>query len=987
MCDVVLKPVADLGQPDALTPPPRIEFRDPAAAWQNLARLRQFVPASVYESLWPLLTGAADPDSAVNQFERLVETCGSGLLRLLEKHSSLVHYALLVFGSSSWLGETLIHNPDLFPTLLRDRSLDRTHSREEFQEEFARMRSRSFESDTAALLARCKRREYVRILLRDLLEIATLAETTAEISALSDALIEEAVREVYSHLQRRHGTAQQRKRPGRFAVLSLGKLGGNELNYSSDIDLLFLYDGGEQPEGAITSREFFVRLAQQTTELLSRHTKEGPIFRIDLRLRPQGKEGELAIPLAYAVGYYSQFAQDWELQAMIKARHSAGDIGLAREFIRAVQPHVYRPELNFAAIKTALASLERISRRRRRHSAKRPGQHEIDVKLDRGGIRDIEFLVQCLQRVYGGSESWLRSRGTLFALQKLHDKEHISGKDFQNLNTAYEFLRRLEHRLQLRRGQQIHCLPASPEELQCLARSLTRQGMAVPVPEEFLAEVRSRMEAVAEIYQRIIFQEQSHTAGELPEFELHLEREAGQEKYRDQLLMRLAEVSPRLGQVARQTVLSQHARRNLDRFLSSASTTSERYGAVLGAPEALERALTIFEDSEYLTDLLVQYPSEISLLKEVASDPVTSKDALLPVTASGPAQPGSSPIDPLIAYLALPTTDSAQAQALLRQHYRRCLLRSGARDLFQLRDVFASLEENTSAADAAIQAAVAISEAPAGFAILGLGRLGAREFDLLSDADVLFVRDERVDAHSMQRNAERVMETLTAYTRAGTVFPVDARLRPHGREGELVITPRQLSAYFEHEAQPWEALTYLKLRFVAGDRGLGQRTVELSRQSIAEIARRGNFVASLAEMRNRLEVSEAPPSYKTGAGGAYDIDYLAGTIQARHQLWLAGDLRDRLRLVRENGLLEECEYEILAKAALWLRTVEHLVRLVTGRPHKWLPVAEHAHRAVQKLLGRAFNDDGKIDPEARLVEVLRQTRSIYVKYRHTPPRA
>ena len=138
MCDVVLKPVADLGQPDALTPPPRIEFRDPAAAWQNLARLRQFVPASVYESLWPLLRGAADPDSAVNQFERLVETCGSGLLRLLEKHSSLVHYALLVFGSSSWLGETLIHNPDLFPTLLRDRSRDRTHSREEFQEEFAR---------------------------------------------------------------------------------------------------------------------------------------------------------------------------------------------------------------------------------------------------------------------------------------------------------------------------------------------------------------------------------------------------------------------------------------------------------------------------------------------------------------------------------------------------------------------------------------------------------------------------------------------------------------------------------------------------------------------------------------------------------------------------------------------------------------------------------------------------------------------------------
>ena len=175
-------------------------------------------------------------------------------------------------------------------------------------------------------------------------------------------------------------------------------------------------------------------------------------------------------------------AHDWELQAMIKVRHSAGDVGLAREFVRRVQPFVYRPELNFLAIKTALASREKIGSHRRQRLLKQTGQSGIDVKLDRGGIRDIEFLVQCLQRVYGGSESWLRSRGTMFALQKLYDKEHISSKDFHNLTNAYEFLRNLEHRLQLRHGQQTHRLPESRAELQALARSLTREGTTAPNP-------------------------------------------------------------------------------------------------------------------------------------------------------------------------------------------------------------------------------------------------------------------------------------------------------------------------------------------------------------------------------------------------------------------------------------------------------------------------------------------------------------------------
>jgi glutamate-ammonia-ligase adenylyltransferase len=969
--------VPDIAQPGSAVLPANVQFRDGEAARRDLAHICQLVPAAVQEALAALLPGSPNPDAAVNQFERLAESASPDLLRLLEKHLFLIHYAVVVFAGSSWLGDTLIHNPDLFNGFVRDRSLDRAHSHEEFQESFARMRSRSFETDTAVLLARFKKREYVRIMLRDVLGVATLAETTAEISALSDVLIEEALREVHSLLQHRYGSPQRldpegRVADSRFAVLSLGKLGGNELNYSSDIDLLYLYDGGVEPPGAeISNREYFIRLAQQTTELLSRHTREGPVFRIDLRLRPQGHEGEPAVPLPHAIDYYSHVAHDWELQAMIKVRHSAGDVGLAREFVRRVQPFVYRPELNFLAIKTALASREKMGSHRRRRLLK-PGQNGIDVKLDRGGIRDIEFLVQCLQRVYGGSESWLRSRGTMFALQKLYDKEHIGSKDFHNLTNAYEFLRNLEHRLQLRHGQQTHRLPEARWELESLARSLAREGTAAQTSAEFLSHVQRRMSAVAEIYQRVIYQEQNHDHHP-PEFQLHPEIPATPESSYSQMMQRLAVDSPRLREIAATADLSQHARRNLDRFLSSAGTTSERYGAVLRSPEAVGRALTIFEFSEYLTDILVRHPAEVSLLPQIEERPASGAGELF----DDDSQSEILVADPVFAYLAQEKVDRYEANAILRRHYRRRVFLSGARDLFQLREVFDSLNQNTAAAEAAIQAALDIAGAPAGFTVMGLGRLGAGEFDLLSDADVLFVCDEACAPEEMLRVAAQMMDALTAYTLDGTVFSVDARLRPHGRDGELIVTPAQLAAYFQDEAKPWEALTYLKLRHVAGDVEVGDRALETVHNGIAEIATRPGFDAELQDVRARLERSDTTANFKTGAGGTYDLDYLAGSLQARHRLWLAGNLRQRLDLLHEHGLLDAGAWDQLKQSALFLRTLEHLVRLVTGRARKWLPVAEHPHRALQKLLWRVLRAEDSFDLEMRLSEVLRQNRAIY----------
>jgi glutamate-ammonia-ligase adenylyltransferase len=963
------------------TIPSNVRFADPAASARNLAHIHCLVPDGVYGSLLALLPNTPNADATVNQFQRLAEIGSAELMRLLDQHLSLVHYTVVVFGHSPWLGETLIQNPDLFYGFARERSLDRTHSREELEEGFARMRSRSFETDTAALLARFKRREFVRIMLRDLLGIATLAETTAEISALADVLIEEALREVHTHLQRRFGTPQHLDRENRVvasrcSVLSLGKLGGNELNYSSDIDLLYLYDGGEEPAKAeISNREYFIRLAQQLTELLSRHTREGPVFRIDLRLRPQGNEGEPAVPLTHAIHYYSHVAHDWELQAMIKARHSAGDLGLAREFVRAVQPYVYRPEVNFVAIKTALETRKRIGSHRRKNLLKEVPQTGIDVKVDPGGIRDIEFLVQCLQRVYGGSESWLRSRGTLFALQKLHDKEHISGKDFHNLTNAYEFLRNLEHRLQLRHGQQIHRLPQSRPELQGLARSLTPEGATAPTPEEFVAHVQRRMAAVQEIYGRVIYREQTQDQ-ETAEFRLRPEIAATPESSYSQMMQRLAIDSPQLREIASRSDLSQHARRNLDRFLSSAGTTSDRYGAVLRSPAAVERALIIFEHSEFLTDIVVRHPEAVALLDEIEDLPAGCEQKLF----SDSDQIARAADDPVFTYLAQGDVDRADAMSILRQQYRRRVFLAGALDLFHRRNVFDSLKHNTAAADAAISAALAMAGAADGFAVMALGRLGTREFDLLSDADVLFVCDSGCNRTSISRTAEQLMEALTAYTRDGTVFPVDARLRPHGREGELIVTPALLATYFKEEAKPWEALTYLKLRFVAGDGQLANAVLQSVQNGIAEMAKRTEFETELSELRIRLERSESPQNLKTAAGGSYDIDYVCGMLQAKHQLWLVGNLSERVQWLHKQGLLPEQQCQELIETARYLRTVEHLVRLVSGRARKWLPVAEHPRRSVQKLLWAMLNTKDSFDPEIRLAELMRRSRDIYLTY-------
>jgi glutamate-ammonia-ligase adenylyltransferase len=937
-------------------------FRERERARQDLQRIAQRAPESLLTALLPLVEGSPDPDQAVNLFERLTGECDEALLLLLEQNPTLLHYAVVVFGHSYWLGETLLHNPDLFGILRLEKNFERSHDRDDYRANLAWVRGQASELDISTLLARFKKREYIRIFLRDALGIATVAETTEEISALADVMIEEGLRQAEVQMRLRYGSPQFSDTPGQtvdapFAVLSLGKLGGNELNYSSDVDLLCIY-GDQELSGSLSRREFFIRQAQLLTEILSRATPEGTPFRVDLRLRPEGNEGEPAVELKRALSYYAHAAHDWELQALIKARYTAGDTALAREFIRGVQPRVYTENVNFAAIETARHSRHRMGVRRRQIAGGRePGT--INVKVDGGGIRDIEFLVQCLQRVYGGEERWLRSGGTLFSLQKLHDKGHLSGKDFHELTQAYQFLRKVEHRLQLQRGQQLHELPSTAVALEILHRAVDRDA-AESSASAFLRDIQARMNRVREVYESIIHSERLKRSGG-PAASASSEW-SGRNLSFDQVLERAAVDMPLLAGPALHG-LGLHARRNLHRFLSSAMTSSERYAPLLEAPQRVIQALPLFATSDYLTDILIRHPDAIRVLDEhqerhlgdVSHDPITG-----------------SPDHQI--------TRSTEPLAALRRDFRRFALAVGAQDVLSPRSAIASLREITRIGDAAIRRALAITEGDRHLALFALGRLGTDEFDIASDADLLFVRAPEAPEADARLDAEKLVHAVSAYTREGAIFAVDARLRPHGGAGELVVTPAMVEKYLAEEAQPWEALTYTKLRFIAGREDLAPRVLTGVWRQIVEMAFKPDFPQAVVEMRTRLEKSNRyANSFKLARGGFYDIDFIAAFLMLKHASLTGGNTLDRLEHLHRNGILPTPTFATLHRATLLYRTADHVIRLITGRARPELPEAEHARQATEALLNKILNRDSSRDLQAEFRETEDEVRKIFTE--------
>jgi glutamate-ammonia-ligase adenylyltransferase len=412
------------------------------------------------------------------------------------------------------------------------------------------------------------------------------------------------------------------------------------------------------------------------------------------------------------------------------------------------------------------------------------------------------------------------------------------------------------------------------------------------------------------------------------------------------------------------------------RFLGAAFSSSERYAAVLRHQDAIVRAIAVFGMSEYLTDILVRYPDEIASLAEVVpSRPPWSGGRLLNL----PEEDGFAARDPVFTYLADSWASHDEKVAMLRRHFRHCMFMSGARDVTERRPIYSSLADTTAAAEDAISAAFSMAGAPSGLAVLALGRLGSREFDLLSDADLLFVCDEKADRQMLTRCSEELIQLLAAYTQEGLVFPVDTRLRPRGDEGELVVTPSQLEAYFADEAKSWEALTYTKLRFIAGDPNVARRVESTAETLFRKFAGAEDFAEEVRKMRRRLELASAPErSIRSAPGALYDGDFLSGFLLVSNNVRpKAGTLRDRLWRCAGAGVLQKHDAATLDHAAELCRTVEHVMRLVAGRKTRWLPSAEHPREAVEKLASQILRREFSEGLEQELTRTFNAVREIY----------
>ncbi|HEY1381153.1 MAG TPA: bifunctional [glutamate--ammonia ligase]-adenylyl-L-tyrosine phosphorylase/[glutamate--ammonia-ligase] adenylyltransferase, partial [Gemmataceae bacterium] len=469
--------------PAAITVPAAWPLRDPDRGRRNLAALAAHLGPAGVADLLPVLTRwlprSPDPDLALNNLERVLATpAGRGQLPILiEGRGRTLDTLLRLLGTSQFFADVLAADPEAMD-LLRGparRSPDPAELRSRLR---SAVEAAPDDAGTLRTFRRFRRRQILRIAVADVVRDRPLEDVTRDITRAAEAALDVAVGHAWRQLTARFGEPVAADgRPARLAVIGFGKLGGEELNYSSDIDLMFVHDADGDTRGrrSIAAGEFYGRVVGEVVRLLSAHTPDGQAYRVDLRLRPEGHRGPLARTLAGTLSYYDAMGRTWERQALIKARPVAGDLDLGREFLQAIEPFVYRKYFSFSEINEVKALKRTIERK-----ARDAGADDRDVKTGRGGIRDIEFAVQFLQLLNGGDLPAVRERNTLLAIQALAAAGCLTGQEAQILDDTYRFLRKTEHRLQLLFDLQTHRLPADADELRRLARRMGYQQRSSP---------------------------------------------------------------------------------------------------------------------------------------------------------------------------------------------------------------------------------------------------------------------------------------------------------------------------------------------------------------------------------------------------------------------------------------------------------------------------------------------------------------------------
>jgi len=995
-----------------------IQFRDPVRARPELIYLGKLPPPAV-RTVAALLPSLPNPDDSIHYLNRLLAEAPAGAREIASDPTAL-RYALSIFSWSRFLSEAVIQYPGWLLEIAGARDLHRGFLAEDYEDQLERVLTPNA-AIRATELAMFRRKQLLRIVLRDALRFADLPETTEDISNLADAILNVTWRNVRAELARETGAPvnPDGSEPG-FSIVALGKLGGRELNYSSDIDLMFIAGGADAvcPGSGLTAREFFKTAANRLTDILSTYTEGGTCYRVDLRLRPDGRLGEICQTIEGAKHYYETRARDWELQMLLKARVAAGDRGPGREVLDFAEPLIYRTTTDFRTIEAVSETRERIHEKHRFEKHRRGKPAGVNVKLARGGIRDIEFLVQCLQRLHGARDSWVRHGGTLLALSRLRDKELLSSLEYARLASAYQFLRHVEHRLQFDEDRQTHTLPLDKDELDLLARKMPLGSPVQPSAGALERELDQHFASVRDLYDRVIhsrlvpagLQEPAPVTAPEP-VSRHAEQSHAEQSHTEQSHTEQShaahpdvneEAAPAVSDAARQVEIvrperaefpSANLRRYLDRrapnfshlltsgiiersqesfeaFLEKIVAAPGWLNALEAEPELARCTADVFEHSQYFADQLTRH---VDLLAEVRA-------------ACGQKQGRygfHAPRDP----------DG------LRRFFREQMVRIQSDSVYHRVPVFRTLERTSELAESVIAAAyeIAIQEAcyarqaespswmPAGqMMVIALGRLGMMEFDLASDADLVFVipDSEAPETQFWTSVAEYMISVIGAYTGDGVVFTIDTRLRPNGREGELVQTESAYKEYFTSHAEAWEGISYMKARGVAGD--LQRATVfldELQQLDWRRYGQNGRSRAELAQMRAKLEREQGSRNpLKAGIGGFYDIDFalMYLRLKAAGFFFKVLNTPERIDIIEKMGHIERDDAAFLRDAATFYRAVDHGLRVVTGHAEGNLPT-NRAQLAILTDLVHRWTPENLHDAplEAVARRIRKQTRAFF----------
>jgi glutamate-ammonia-ligase adenylyltransferase len=976
------------------------QVRDPERGWRNLSHLVGSLgldaTRDLVAPLGRLLPRCPDPDMALNNLERFLSTPGGAatLPSLLEARGRTLETLVQLFSTSQSFSDLLVANPDFLPMLRVP--LRTSPSLAEMQDQLREEVAAAFEYN-AILRAfrRFRQRQTLRIGTNDIIRDRPLEEITRDISHVADACLQVALETAQRRLAERFGQPHTAAgAEARCVILAFGKLGGMELNYSSDIDIMLVYDDEGSTRGtrggSISNDDYFARVTGEVVRLLSAHSDYGQAYRVDLRLRPEGLRGPLARSLASTLAYYDTLGRTWERQALIKLRPVAGDEKLGAEFLSAIEPFVYRKYLSFAEINEIKAHKRRIERTNEGALVK-----ETDVKTGHGGIRDVEFTIQFLQLLNGGDLPELRQRNTLLAMQALERAGCLTAQEESILDDAYRFLRKTEHRLQLLFDLQTHRLPETDDELRKLSlrmgyarpskQKASRNGDGDPL-RRFLEDYGHKTQLNRRILDHLLHQTfQGEDGRAEPESDLvldpnpdpaRIEAVLGSYPFQDlpgvyhnlNMLAQesvpflstrrcrqfLASIAPQLLHALSDTPDPDMALLNLEKVTASLGNKGVLWELFSFNPPSLRLYVDLCAYSQFLSEILINNPGMIDELLDslVLNQPRTLAEL-------------RQELDDLCR-------GASDPELILHSFQQKELLRVGVRDILGKETIQSTTAALSDIAETILAKIAELQEAALGerlgeprsgerrcrYALLGLGKLAGREMGYHSDLDLILIYER--DGHTSPRSgaasavqatdnfhyftelAQRIIKAAGSPGPQGRIYQIDMRLRPTGRSGSLVIPLDEFVRYYESGgAQLWERQALTRGRVVHGDPEFAGTVSKAVEQAAYEPAWQPGDAEEIRRMRQRLESSRRERDLKRGFGGVVDVEFLVQLLQLKygreHHGIRTANTRDALDALQAAGLLSKDEHATLRNGYDYLRLVESRLRIVHNRSVDELP--------------------------------------------------